>query len=590
MYSSAYRVCILSLFALSFNAPAHASGRVGLASQPLAGCQFSSIAAALGAALPADTVYALPDNYLGENWGLLAKNVTVTPAPPDSNCTTEDPTQTLNIQAGGASLVELIGTLNLKHSVVIDGTDSQVVVTGGELNLVDTQLRGDPSICKVSSPGGLLHVSDGGEATLDAASAMVDSCIDAEGGAAYVTDEGSSLTVDGGRVSRNSSATQGGGVSVVNGASLDIRNMALISGNTTTGSGGGVRVGPESSLTTSSLMGDVRFLNNQAMWLGGGVDVRGSASLRDTTFMNNVAFDGGGISYVESNLLGIQLFSLTDSLVLDNRTLPGGTGGGLFVEGEAFPFPVPTVTGTRIAYNTAGIGAGITIYHTHLVITDSEIDQNQSFIHSGGIFLNDGALSATDSSINGNSTYPTGPMIPGGWGGGGVMCGLGGELYLTRATVEDNTIGLAQGGGILAVNCDAVLIDTVVAGNTSGLRGGGLALDTSSAYVEVKGDSQIERNEANRGGGISITGGGRIELTDGVVNRNLANLEGGGAFLDDLSAGSNPVLTSSSTDWGGSGFNDNVPHDIFIFGAPLSPFDYTGPSSFICSAATNDCL
>ncbi|MBX2799252.1 MAG: hypothetical protein KTR31_16375 [Myxococcales bacterium] len=586
MFVGTLRAFAVVVCALSLSTSAYAQDRVGLASNPFAGCQFTSIEDAIAAAATIDTVYALPDTYTGEDWGVMSKIITVVPAPVGSNCTSPDPTQTLNIEADGASLVDVTGTLFLKHSVVTEGSDSQILVTSGTLNLVDTTLQGSTTSCKLAVEGGLLHVSEGGQATIDGPSYLRDSCTGAAGGAAYVTGLGSLLIVEG-KVLDNFSGTAGGGIAVMSSASAKIQVGALVGSNESAGDGGGVFVGPFASLETSSSGAGVAFVGNTAAAHGGAVHVAGSADIQKALFLSNQADEGGAISYIEPSFGLASLFVTDSDLILNTAS---GSGGGLHVVGDPLPFPVPRVTRTDIDDNTARSGGGVEVVGTTLAITDSHIDGNDAELTGGGLLAIESVVNVSDTIITGNSAHLTGPLIPGGVGGGGVACNAGAEVNLTNATVDDNETGRVQGGGLLAVNCEVTADNTSFDGNTSAVRGGGVALDTSSAVVEITNGSTIEGNQANRGGGISVTGGGTIDVIDSTVNLNNATVAGGGAYLDDQSTAANPTLQSANAGWGGLAPNDNDPEDIWIEGSPLNPFDFSGASTFTCSAATNTCL
>ena len=110
----------------------------------------------------------------------------------------------------------------------------------------------------------------------------------------------------------------------------------------------------------------------------------------------------------------------------------------------------------------------------------------------------------------------------------------------------------ANGGGLALNNCRRVFVYNggpilfilptgAIGGNTASGNGGGLYVEGQS-FVAIRGDEfnqwgdpehagHIVQNEAERGGGIYVSGG-EVELADVVVNNNEAIEDGGGIYAD----------------------------------------------------------
>lgn len=155
-----------------------------------------------------------------------------------------------------------------------------------------------------------------------------------------------------------------------------------------------------------------------------------------------------------------------------------------------------------------------------------------------------------DSTIAGNSAV--GP-------GGGVLVQSTGRVpsrvFIFRSTITDNrSDGEGAGGaGIAVVGADTYISRTTVRGNSAGsdqfvADGGGIRF-TVGRVPEVGitiADSVIAANQATlAGGGVSITGGGLMQILNTWVDANRTGGQGGGAALAPTSTAR--VVVSRST-------------------------------------------
>ena len=220
-------------------------------------------------------------------------------------------------------------------------------------------------------------------------------------------------------------------------------------------------------------------------------------------FENNVAPDGGGgaIAFVSlgSGVRGI--FSITDSVFINNESGPGttgGAGGALYVLGAA------TIGGTTFTGNSSG-GDGGAIYNRGTnIITGSTFTGNSAGKRGGAINTccsSSSLVLMTNSTLSANSASDLGGAIQ-----------ADGPVTLVNVTLSGNTAPKA--GAVWNDNNGSVtLFNTLVASSgTNNLAGGtfaslghNLSSDNSgTAWLTAPGD----RNNADpRLGPLSDNGG-----------------------------------------------------------------------------------
>jgi len=237
-----------------------------------------------------------------------------------------------------------------------------------------------------------------------------------------------------------------------------------ISGNILTANeGGGVFIVNDAIFT---MQGGV-ISNNHSPIEGGGVNNEGTFIMQGGVISNNTAGNhGGGVRnfYREFNMSGGAIF---------NNTAINGNGGGVYSVGNTHRF---NLSGGLISNNTARNG--------------------------GGVYISNGNMIASNSTIFGNTARGTG-------------YGLGGGVY--------------NGGGNFTLSTGAVF------NNTATNNGGGV-YNTGNFTLSA---GTVSNNTATNGGGIYSTNlGSRFNLSGvGAVLDNIALCDGGGVYLPDFLAG-----------------------------------------------------
>ncbi len=250
---------------------------------------------------------------------------------------------------------------------------------------------------------------------------------------------------------------------------------------------------------------------------------------------------------------GTVLDTFASRLTVVDLTITGGATGV-----SNFMAPV-TLIRTTVTGNQ-GTGIQNTFFGSTLTVEDSTISDNTGL----GIGNGRGSVSISNSRLTGNS-------------GGGFGATHGG-LQITGSVIAWNS-GL---GGVSTGDSGGVISNSVIEGNTSDGRGGGI---NGYQHVEVTG-STIRGNTAIQGGGIynplgsrlvitdsAITGnhaiggpsypgngggiyteGVDVSLTDSFVTGNTATAAGGGIFLYSgtvTTSGTNSLCGNTPDDWPG---------------------------------------
>jgi len=180
---------------------------------------------------------------------------------------------------------------------------------------------------------------------------------------------------------------------------------------------------------------------------------------------------------------------------------------------------------------------------------------------NGGAILNLGTLTVNESILMNNQSSGDEP----GQGGGAIYNGANSRATLTNSRVTKNqaTTGLGNGGGILnGPNAILVVTGGSIDDNAAARAGGGVENDNGSVTFQ---ESVLNNNRAGiNGGGLHISGSGRVEMIGGEATNNLADAEGGALW--NSAAGTLKVeealivgnsATGAEADQGGGGlFND----------------------------------
>ncbi|MBT8097390.1 MAG: S-layer homology domain-containing protein [Gammaproteobacteria bacterium] len=179
---------------------------------------------------------------------------------------------------------------------------------------------------------------------------------------------------------------------------------------------------------------------------------------------------------------------------------------------------------------------------------DVEVEIDRFFItkgsygaDGGGIGIESGIVTISNSTISGNSAFA----------GGGIL-NLSDDFTLVDSIISDNS-ATAYGGGI-ANNAGAILTmsRTSIRGNSAGqFQNGGGIYNFPMAFVYAT-DSELSNNDASAGG--AIYNDGDLLLTNTTISGNVARSQGGGIYHYDQNA----ILTLNNVT-----ISNNVAEDFY---------------------------
>ena len=287
------------------------------------------------------------------------------------------------------------------------------------------------------------------------------------------------------------------------------------------------------------------FLANVAESFGGGLYSRNaSPTVLYSAFLNNEATSGGGVYGAEGTLL------VMDSTFIGNTV--SNSGGGLY-----FSNGTGTVFGSTFSGNTANLGGGLSFFSLGQ-IRDCKVTGNHAVANGGGLYIRSEAT-LFRTLVQGNSAAQN---------GGGVYISssspwvVGCQVLGNQAALSGGGVFVSQGGG----SAHLVLQNSVLADNTAGNYGGGLATD-SSDWTDVF-NCTIASNTAAIGGGIHRNNTGEdLALKNTIIWGNTGpsdpglsptpisgdviehcNIQDGGAFGGPNNIDKNPLFVSTGSD------------------------------------------
>jgi CSLREA domain-containing protein len=424
-------------------------------------------------------------------------------------------------ESGGA--LRNLGSLTVRDATIADSTalggtaSGGGIVNDGDLLVERSLIEGNEA---TRAGGGIESVAGSTTRLVDVdLIGNVTGPSPGNGGGYHITGAGSTEVV-GGEVRDNVAANEGGGLwNSFNGA-MTITGT-LIDGNRAEGAGqanggGGVfQQGPASGASTASLeITGATITSNVATGAagsGGGIlNVKGTLVVADTLIEGNSApRAGGGIESTATTGMGdanVQPSTtrLTDVDLIGNTTgAAPGNGGGYHIT-----------------------GAGST------EVVGGEVRDNVAANEGGGLWNSGtGTMTVEGTRIDGNVAEGSGAAN----GGGGLFQQAGGgTLVVTDATITNNlaTGTSGSGGGILNVEGDLTVTDTLIQGNSAPRAGGGIEVTAGSTTTLLRVqllDNSTGANPGN-GGGFHTTGDGVVTIDASVVLRNSAANEGGGLW------------------------------------------------------------
>ena len=511
---------------------------------------------------PTDGVISLREAFVIASSNLESDTITLAPATEYdlTSCSVGELRHTqvhaLTIDGNGASIYQTCfdrrvinnqgagSDLTLNDVALTGGFNSGVTIDGAGLKtLADLTITGSQIAFLNAGPGGTAIRASSGPETRTVS--ISDTEIYSNVASALKLSFGA-LTVSGSTIINNTH----GGLYLVDALPLTISDSE-ISGNdgvgvSTTGQGDGA-----ATLTNVTIED-----NDDSGFRCSGC---GAVVITGSTISGNGAspgsFGGGGVivKYDQDGPTDVRSTTITDTEIVGNRATTHRGGGvqiGIVESSEpTAPSPQLVVQGGSVVNDNATTGSfdggGIAVETGDLTVTDSTVDGNLAgpaggltASKGGGIYVKEaGALPATpdltvtSSSIDGNEANSQ---------GGGIWIVSGGTVAVTDSTLDGNDGGSLSGGGLYTAGAAVTVTHTSVAGNAAG-TGGGLALGSFSGFpvgsLSVV-DSTISGNSASfaasGGGGIFVNVGGAgatATVRNSTVSGNTSANFGGGIMV-----------------------------------------------------------
>ncbi|MFP3939073.1 MAG: choice-of-anchor Q domain-containing protein, partial [Thermoanaerobaculia bacterium] len=449
--------------------------------------------------------------------------------------------------------------LSVAGTIVLTGADGEDDAASGDLDV-----REDVVIRNTS----------GGEVVIDGgANPDGDACTDDAVGDRVFEGGVSSLTpvdweIDGGAggivLQNGGNVTSGGCIDSGRNSTLTLRSVT-VTGCRAVLNGGGIETGGATLVEDSLITGNCQTFASNG---GGGIfSFLDELRLENTEVSGNEAHQGGGLHVSqEGNAV------LDDSRVLDNHART--EGGGIhfhFLDNDA-----TIQNGTRIEGNTTdGAGGGISMLGSSLSAGELFVEASQvgslaspnlADALGGGIFSNGGSVTLREGTVvEGNET---------GSDGGGIATSNGAVLQVSESSILDNSSS-DSGGGAALFDSQAIVQDSLIAGNVADFSGGGLTLFgvSGSSLVSTIERTAIRDNTAAAdppqfasagGGAIAVDGFGAdsleivgSELSGNQVLGSSGNSFGGAVMVARAVSVRNSTVSGNSAPRGG-GFGWNA--------------------------------
>ncbi len=261
-------------------------------------------------------------------------------------------------------------------------------------------------------------------------------------------------------------------------------------------------------------------------------------------YSNKAAEEGGGIFSTEG------VVYLTGGSIYSNTA--GQTGGGVFA-------------GNHSTLTFGQDGSGPTVSNNYAAKSGGGVRCNGGSSESGGTSTFDGG------TITGNRTDVSG----GGISVGKPSSGCASKVLFCDMKITNNT-STKSGGGINfsegvkgKVTDDVPIYNCTITGNKSSTSGGGIYVNTGVKASE----SIISNNEADSGGGVSISNTGILKLPSSRIESNTAN-KGGGIYQGGIFELSNDgYVNSNNTVYLPSGHHIDVTGIIRVSNVLVSYID-----------------
>ena len=485
------------------------------------------------------------------------------------------------LHGGGASVITVTGGEARENQAVEGG--GLWISSGGSLTVSEMRVVGNLATGTDADQGGGGLYSDGGVLTVQNSTVWANQAVQGSGSGGGILNKGGALTVRGTALRNNASSRAGGAIESA-GGTVDLTDARMIGNDagTSPGNGGGFHGGGAVVVTVSGgRASDNTAVEGGALWISGDGSLTVSSMwIGNNTASGNDADQGGGGLYIDAGTATL------DDVVFEGNAATGtsGSGGGILNNGGMLTMTggeldegranragggleaaggTSVLSGVLVEMNDAGTnpgnGGGIHAGgQADLTLTDLRIRMNTA-VEGGGFWINAGGmLMATGLEVHEN--VATGADAE---QGGGGFYNDGGQATIVGSVFQANEAsGTSGSGGAILNNLGMLTVtDTRFVGNTSNRAGGAIedrAGSTATGSMVVLRGVTMERNDAGanpgNGGGLHISGAGRVLADSSIVRQNTAANEGGGLWnsgVGSLEVTYTTVAANTATDGAG---------------------------------------
>ncbi|MEO0603137.1 MAG: putative metal-binding motif-containing protein [Myxococcota bacterium] len=348
---------------------------------------------------------------------------------------------------------------------------------------------------------------------------------------------------------------------------------------------------------THLLPDSTTVVTSDVTMIGGGVDVTTLQYMTDDARLEvHGELTVDGIAFRGTTSLGTAVVVEPDGDAVIRDSSFDDLSVAVLAEGTPLSGARVELDGVVITNCVGGIGAR---GNTNVEVSDTEVRDTPLVGFGSALFAEsnpDGRPSVLlrDSLFEDNEGFYAGGITALGSDEGGFV-----DVQIERTTFRRNE---GAAGAIWLDKANLAAVDSVVEFNEGAVVGGVRVSDGELAGLHIRDnegtlgggagltrarvvDCTIERNAAERGGGVHVGGGG-MSSTDAstTIHGNVATVAGGGVYID------NAGFRSDSSDWGAAGsVDDNSLPEVFADGSNssngvVSTFAVEG-GSWTCSAS-----
>ena len=356
------------------------------------------------------------------------------------------------------------------------------------------------------------------------------------GGGLYVDAASKTVTVTNTDIADNVSADDGGGIYIMRG------NVNMTGGSVTGSSaddGGGVYVTSNTGFTANG----ARICENKTIVHdGAGILNKGQMTLENCEVSNNTAKrHAGGIW---NNASG-KTTTITNTHI-DGNTAEENSGGGIFLQAGIIEMTNGSVSG-----NTSKDGGGLFITeNTSFKATGTQINKNKSTKLDGGGLVCKGLLTLTECEVSENKSKVS---------GGGIWYNNSGKEATITDTHIDGNVTTENGGGIYlkdgAIRMTGTsLSKSTLSGNTAEDGGGVVVTENAASSGEgfFADTTSLSHNRSTNEDGGAVMSKGHAELKNCTLNSNSSVMHGGAVYSNANFKGIDNDLLIENTSFTGN--------------------------------------